>query len=105
MPNHIHLVAKPQKPRDLAKFMHDTLRAYTAYFNERYGKVGHLWQGRYKSKVIVEEGYLRDCIRYLELNPVRSQIVKEPAEYPWSSFRERMLMKKITVGLLDEISF
>jgi putative transposase len=79
------------------------LRAlYTAYFNDEYTKVGHLWQGRFKNKVIAKDQYLIDCINYIELNPVRAEIVGAPYEYPWSSYRERVLGNK--TEMLNEIT-
>ncbi len=94
MPNHIHLLGQPKQAKDLSKFMQGINLSYTTYFNEKYTKVGHLWQGRFKSKVIVKDQYLLDCINYIELNPVRAGIVNTPSEYPWSSYRERVLDSK-----------
>jgi putative transposase len=68
-------------------------RSYTAYFNKRYGKVGHLWQGRFNSKAIVKDGYLIDCIQYVETNPVRAGLAKSVSDYLWSSYKERALGK------------
>jgi len=78
-------------------------RSYTAYFNQRYKKVGHLWQGRFKSKVIVKDNYLIDCIHYIELNPVRANMVKTASDYVWSSYRERVILQDINGRLLDEL--
>ena len=69
MPNHVHLVGEIEKSCDLSKFMQGINRSYTAYFNRRYKKTGHLWQGRFKSKVIVKDRYLLGCINYIEANP------------------------------------
>jgi putative transposase len=94
MPNHVHLFGEIKQKGDLAKFMHDINRSYTAYFNETYNKVGHLWQGRFKSKVVVKDEYLINCINYVELNPVRVSMVRVPHEYKWSSYMERSLSTK-----------
>lgn len=103
MPNHIHIVGEPQENSQLSKFMQSLSRAYTAHFNNRYNKVGHLWQGRYKSKVIVKDNYLIDCIHYIELNPVRANLVKSAGEYLWSSHQERITEKNATIKLLDQL--
>jgi putative transposase len=103
MPNHIHIVGEPKKPKSLSKFMHGFLRSYTAHFNNRYEKVGHLWQGRFKSKIIVKDRYLLDCINYVELNPVRAGLVKAPLDYNWSSHRERVLENSVNAALLDPL--
>lgn len=103
MPNHIHLVGEPQEKQNLAKFMQALSRAYTAHFNKRYNKVGHLWQNRYKSKIIVKDNYLVDCLHYVELNPVRANLVRSAGEYHWSSHQERVTASYATVRLLDQI--
>jgi putative transposase len=103
MPNHVHIIGEPAEGPNLSKFMQSLSRAYTAHFNKRYNKVGHLWQGRYKSKVIVKDTYLIDCIHYVELNPVRANMVKAAGEYCWSSHRERVTGGEIAIGLLDQL--
>ena len=102
MPNHIHIVGEPKEIPNLAKFMQGLLRSYTSYFNKKYNKVGHLWQGRFKSKVIVKDNYLIDCIHYVELNPVRAGIVKMPGEYNWSSYKERIFGQAYDPSLLNQ---
>lgn len=103
MPNHVHLVGKPQELQNLAKFMQGVSRSYTAYFNKRYKKVGHLWQGRFKSRVIAKDGYLVDCIQYVEHNPIRTHLSKSAGEYHWSSYQERALKSTDSKKLLNEI--
>jgi len=72
--------------------MHWINRGYTAYFNAKYDKVGHLWQGRFKSNPIVKGQYLINAATYIENNPVRAGIVNDPANYKWSSYKERCLL-------------
>jgi putative transposase len=103
MPNHIHLIGNPKLCANMAKFMQGLSRAYTAYFNKRYKKVGHLWQGRFKSKVIVKDNYLINCIHYVEFNPVRAKIVNSAGESPWSSYQERLLGKNSFIQLLNQL--
>lgn len=103
MPNHAHLIGEPKELKNLAKFMQGLQRSYTAYFNKRYRKVGHLWQERFKSKVIVKDDYLIDCIQYIELNPVRANMVRSPADYEWSSYRERVISTDISRRMLSEL--
>jgi putative transposase len=61
-------------------------RQYVRYFNHSYKRSGTLWEGRYKSCLVQEEDYLMRLYRYIELNPVRAGMVKDPAEYKWSSY-------------------
>lgn len=103
MPNHIHIVGEPQKPKYLAKFMQGLSRSYTAYFNKKYQKVGHLWQNRYKSKVIAKDAYLIDCIQYVEYNPVKAGLTKAAGEYRWSSYPERALGSNKGKRILNDI--
>lgn len=99
MPNHIHLIIEPREGNQLSKFMQGLSQTYTIWFNKKYIKVGRLWQGRFKSKLIQKDQYLVDCIYYIETNPVRAGLVGSPANYFWSSYKERVLNS--TNGLLD----
>jgi putative transposase len=59
---------------------------YVQFFNKRHGRTGTLWEGRFRSSVVDSEAYLLICYQYIELNPVRANIVQHPSEYPWSSY-------------------
>ena len=84
MPNHVHLVAVPDNEEALARAIGEAHRRYTQIVNEREGWRGHLWQGRFSSYVM-DERYLRACVRYVETNPVRAGLVTSPTDWPWSS--------------------
>ena len=105
MPNHIHLIGEPVHPKKLPKFMQCLHRSYTAYFNNKYNKVGHLWQGRFKTKIIAKDKYLIQCIAYVEQNPVRANLINSPEEYEFSSYSERNLGDNLHYKLLDKLSF
>jgi putative transposase len=62
-------------------------RRYVQYFNYRYKRTGTLWEGRYRATVVDAESYLFECMRYIELNPVRAGMVAHPREFVWSSYR------------------
>ncbi|MEA3488863.1 MAG: transposase [Candidatus Omnitrophota bacterium] len=94
MTNHIHLLIDSKRSRNISKFMHWLNRGYTAYFNTQYRKTGHLWQGRFRSHPIIRGQYLINVATYIENNPVRAGIVNDPADYKWSSYRERCLLSK-----------
>jgi putative transposase len=87
MTNHVHLVATPATPDSAPRTMHLLGSLYARYFNDRYDRTGTLWEGRYKAAIVHDEQYLLACMRYVELNPVRAQMVSEPGNYPWSSYR------------------
>jgi putative transposase len=103
MPNHIHLIGEFGNIKNISKFMHALIMTYTIYFNRRYKKVGHLWQDRFKSKIILKDEYLVDCLNYVETNPVRAKIIERPIEYQWSSYKERVLKHGIQNSLLSNI--
>ena len=86
MPNHIHLLASPEKVEGLSKMMQWLGRHYVPYFNRKYDRVGTLFQGRFKAILIESERYLLTCSKYIELNPVRCEMVNHPANYAWSSY-------------------
>jgi putative transposase len=103
MPNHVHLMLDPEKCNTLARFMHGVNTSYSKWFNEKYEKIGHLWQDRYKSYVIQKDDYLIDCLNYIEYNPVRSKIALRPNEYSWSSYQARILGEKGEDKILNAI--
>jgi len=89
MPNHVHLIVGLEKSHMLSKIMQGLNLAYASWFNKKYNKVGHLWQGRYKSMLINKDKYLLDCIEYVEMNPIRANMYQSPFDHPWNSWRER----------------
>src|SRR3989338_590577 len=62
-------------------------RRYAQYVNRVYRRSGSVWEGRFKASLIQAEDYLLTCYRYIELNPVRADMVRDPGEYRWSSYR------------------
>lgn len=95
MDNHFHLLLETPLG-NLAQFMRRFNITYTSYFNRSHNRVGHLFQGRYKSILVEKESYLNELSRYIHLNPARTIKLKNksPEEkwnyllgYPWSSLR------------------
>lgn len=92
MRNHVHLLVTPQQDNSMAKMMQTLGRYYVQYFNYTYNRTGTLWEGRYRASLIDTERYLLTCMRYIELNPVRTNHMAEhPSEYPWSSYHYNAL--------------
>jgi REP element-mobilizing transposase RayT len=85
MDNHEHLFVETPEP-NLSAGMQYLNGSYTSYFNRRLGRVGHLFQGRFKAHLVDEQGYFQAVSRYIHLNPVRASLVRSPGEYPWSSY-------------------
>ncbi len=86
MSNHLHLLATPQTAEGLPLMMQQLGRSYVRHFNQRHGRSGTLFEGRYKSNLIQTERYLLACMAYIDLNPVRAGIAQHPQDYVWSSF-------------------
>jgi REP element-mobilizing transposase RayT len=86
MDNHYHLLIETPEA-NLVRGMRRLNGVYTQAFNRRHRRVGHLFQGRYKSIVVDKDSYLQELCRYIVLNPVRARVVKEPSRWQWSSYR------------------
>jgi len=86
MDNHIHLIVSIDTQSDLSRFMKRLNLKYAHFYHRNYNYAGHLWQDRFKSKIISTDEYLLQCGKYIELNPVRAGKVKLPEEYKFSSY-------------------
>jgi len=93
MKNHVHM-ALQVSDIPLSKMMQSLSQRYTGWFNHRYDRVGHLFQGRYRAILVDREGYLLEIIRYIHLNPVRAEIVTDPLDYAESSHRAYLFPDK-----------
>lgn len=87
MDNHVHLLASPASAQDLSRTMQSLGRRYVGWFNARHARSGTLWEGRFRCAVMETERYLLACMRYIELNPVRANMVARAGDYAWSSAR------------------
>jgi len=86
MTNHVHLLITPMTEHGITHLMQDLGRKFVRYINHTYRRSGTLWEGRYKAGLIDSESYLLTCMRYIELNPVRANMVPHPGDYRWSSY-------------------
>ena len=95
MPNHFHLQARTLLA-NLGKFMQSFITSFTLSMNRKLGSAGHLFQGRYKARLIDSELYKNKLSRYIHLNPVKinglrdlplAERKRKLKEYKWSSFR------------------
>jgi putative transposase len=93
MPNHFHLLLSPSTAEGLAQMMQRIGRYYVPWYNAKYSRTGSLFQGRFKTSLIDPERYFMVCSRYIESNPVRSQLVPDAREYLWSSFAHHAGMR------------
>ena len=107
MTNHVHLIVVPDSETGLKKAMAETHQRFTRRINFQKGWRGHLWQGRFASFPL-DESHLLATARYVELNPVRANMVQHPESYPWSSAKAHLFGKDdelVKVApLLDQVS-
>lgn len=82
MPNHFHLLLQQKKNKGIQEFMHAIGVTYSMYFNKKYQRVGSLFQGRFKAKMVDKDEYLLHLSKYIHLNPS-----KNPATYAYSSYQ------------------
>ena len=85
MPNHIHLLIK-EGTEPLGQTFRRIGASFVYWYNLKYGRAGHLFQDRYKSEVVEDDGYLLTVVRYIHRNPVKAGLCREPEEYRYSSF-------------------
>jgi putative transposase len=85
MPNHFHLVFRTRQP-NLSLAVGYLNGTYARWWNTRHGRVGHMFQGRFKAQVVEATVYLVRLCRYILLNPVRAGLCAHPDEWPWSSY-------------------
>jgi len=84
MPNHVHLVAIPEREDSLSDMIQEAHGTYASLFNAKYSLTGHTWEGRFFSCAL-DPAYFWNALRYVELNPVRSGLVARAEFYRWSS--------------------
>lgn len=87
MPNHFHLLVEPQTINSVSSLIQFLGAKYVRFFNNKYSRTGTLWEGRFKSVLVNTEQYLLTCLKYIEKNPVRANLVAKEEDYSWSSYR------------------
>ncbi|GMV30491.1 MAG: hypothetical protein AMXMBFR59_26160 [Rhodanobacteraceae bacterium] len=85
MGNHVHLLVTPPGCCAVSRLLQKRGRHYVGQFTARHRRTGTLWEGRYKSCLVDSDGYLLQCSRYIDLNPVRARMTDDPVAFPWSS--------------------
>lgn len=105
MPNHLHLLIKQTTQFAIIDFMRRITNAYTKYFNERYKRIGPLFQGRYKAVLVTEEPYLLHLTRYIHLNPseLNPEYRSDLLAYTYSSYGDYLGERKTSWVHPEEI--
>jgi len=78
MPNHFHMLLKPNTDSGVSTFLGKLQTSYSMYFNKRHERSGTLFQGRFKAKHVADDVYLKYLFAYIHLNPVRHQTAVSP---------------------------
>ena len=112
MDNHYHLLVEIKK-ENLSVIMQKINSRYSIYFNNKYKRVGPLWQGRFKSWFVYDETYLKTLVRYIEFNPIKANITQKIGQYRWAmssnNFECLMLHPRafpmVNFELIGEIDF
>lgn len=95
MSNHIHLAVRVANI-SISQIMQHLAFRYTRYINRKYNRIGHLFQGRFKSVLVDDENYLKELVRYIHLNPVRAKLVIAPLQYFWNSHRAYLELDELS---------
>ena len=85
MPNHVHLVVRPARDDDLAKWIHWVFTTHVRWQHAKYGSTGRVWQGRFKAFVIQQDHHLLTVMRYVERNALRAGLVERAEDWQWGS--------------------
>jgi putative transposase len=97
MPNHYHLLVQVKAGDFSQEVMHPFSISYTKAINKEQGRVGALFQGRFKGKLIEKDEYLLHLSRYIHLNPVRVGLVSRPEDWEYSSYRDFVGLRQGTL--------
>lgn len=95
MTNHFHLLLTSDLDTGPSLLMKFLGQRYVQYVNRVYKRSGSLWEGRFRSSLVQSERYVLGCYRYIEMNPVRANMVRHPGDYPWSSYRANAGGKRV----------
>jgi REP element-mobilizing transposase RayT len=87
MPNHVHLLLC-EKNWQVGDVMKSIASSYVFYYNKKYGRIGHLFQDRFRSEPCNTPEYFFTLFRYIHQNPVAANLVSDINDYTWSSWRE-----------------
>ena len=102
MPNHYHFFIRAEEDGTIGPFLQRLFNSYTQAFNRQENRSGTLFEGRAKSIIIDETGYLFHIARYIHLNPVLAGLVKKPEDWQYSNYREFIGLRK---GILYDAAF
>ena len=95
MKNHVHILLN-EEGEELPLIMKRIAGKYVYWYNGKYGRIGHLFQDRYRSEPVEDDKYFLTVLRYIHQNPVKAKVVKTVSDYPYSSYNEYLSEANIT---------
>ena len=101
MPTHIHLVLRQLKKDGISIFMSKVLNSYTRYFNLKNKRKGPLWESRFKNVEVGTDEQLLHLTRYIHLNPVTANLVEDPSDWSFSSYKEYLGEKQLEESICN----
>jgi REP element-mobilizing transposase RayT len=105
MSNHLHLLIRTGRI-PIGRVLQSVLGGYSGYYNRRHRRIGHLFQGRFKSVLCEEEAYFLELVQYIHINPIRAGLVRDMdalERYPWCGHAAVMGTKKVKWQDTDEV--
>ena len=88
MPNHFHILVEQTNDIPISKLILKLCTSYAKYINEKYKRVGHVFQDQFKSVLIENDAQLMWTSAYIHMNPIKDGLVKNPRDYKWSSYQD-----------------
>lgn len=85
MDNHVHILLKEDE-HDISSAMKRISASYVIWYNKKYERCGHLFQGRFKSEPVNSDAYFLTVLRYIHRNPIKAGIITNLEDYKWSSY-------------------
>lgn len=104
MSNHYHLLLKT-KYENLSSLLQKINSRYSIYFNNKYKRVGPLWQGRFKSWYVYDESYLKALVKYIEYNPIKANITGKIGEYEWAMSSSKVKSEMLHPGAFPAVNY
>lgn len=102
MSNHYHFLLQLQE-ENLSLIMRQINSRYSIYFNNKYKRVGPLWQGRFKSFYVYDENYLTSVIKYIEYNPIKAKLTQQIGQFPWAMSSKKVDFECFDFELMDSV--
>jgi putative transposase len=95
MPNHIHLVVRPEQKDGIGKWLHWLCTTHARHHHLKHSTIGRLWQGRFKAFLVQDDHYLLTLMRYVERNALRKNLVERAEDWPWGSLHWRVTNREL----------